>query len=227
MRRLFAALSTALVLLPAAVHAEVWGFVDPHGEVHLADRQLDKRYQLFTRSGEIGATLPSKGLPQVSTPAVPAARAAQYRRLVEQTAREYNLDPELLHAIITVESGYTPGAVSPKGAVGLMQVMPATGERFGITALDNPKANLRAGSRYLKFLLTQFNQELPLVLAAYNAGEGAVQQYQNSIPPFPETRDYVAKVLAVYQRTGVPVGHPVGHRRGGRVSATIAPDQSL
>jgi soluble lytic murein transglycosylase-like protein len=226
MRLLLATLFTALALLSAAVHAEVWGFVDGNGEVHLADRQLDARYQLFTRSGALGATASAKGLPQVAAPAVSAARAAQYRHLIEQTAREYNLDPALLHAIITVESGYSPGIVSPKGAVGLMQVLPATGERFGITTLDNPKANLRAGSRYLKFLLGLFNQDLPLVLAAYNAGEGAVQQYQNSIPPFPETRDYVAKVLAVYQqRGGLPSTAP--GRRGGRVSATIAPDQPL
>ncbi|MCW3480273.1 lytic transglycosylase domain-containing protein [Neisseriaceae bacterium JH1-16] len=226
MRLLLATLFTVLALLSAVVHAEVWGFVDEHGEVHLADRQLDKHYQLFTRSGALGTAPSAKGLPQVATPAVSAARAAQYHHLIEQTAREYSLDPALLHAIITVESGYSPNAVSPKGAVGLMQVLPATGERFGITALDNPKANLRAGSRYLKFLLTQFNQDLPLVLAAYNAGEGAVQQYRNSIPPFPETRDYVAKVLAVYQqRSGTLPAAP--SRRGGRVSATIAPDQPL
>jgi membrane-bound lytic murein transglycosylase MltF len=86
-----------------------------------------------------------------------------------------------LHSIVTVESGYNPQAVSPKGAIGLMQVIPATGERFGVSRLDDPRQNLRAGARYLRFLLSQFNNDLPLVIAAYNAGEG---RCRNTATPF-------------------------------------------
>jgi soluble lytic murein transglycosylase-like protein len=89
-----------------------------------------------------------------------------------------------------------------------MQVMPATGQRFGITNLTDPRQNLIAGARYLRVLLAQFNANLPLVIAAYNAGEGAVQKYRNTIPPYNETRDYVTKVMASYQqrRPGIEIG---------------------
>ena len=215
------------------VQAEIWGYVDDSGEVHLANKKLNDRYQLFTRSGEISDAViapgSANGLPKVAAPRANKALAENYRAIIQEVAQQHRIDPALLHAIITVESGYAPGAVSNKGAVGLMQVMPATGERFGITALGNPKANITAGAKYLKFLMALFKQDLPLVLAAYNAGEGAVQQYRNRIPPYPETQNYVAKVLAVYQgqRTfggAVPVG---GSNKKGRVSAIIAPDTPL
>lgn len=250
MRLITVALALLASLAASSVHADLYGFVDEQGQVHLANHQLDERYQLYQKSMPagternnalddattpgLGATLSSDnrppdvsrrdGLKTVAAPGYNPRLAAQYKRLIDQTAHEFKLDANLLHSIVTVESGYNPQATSPKGAVGLMQVIPATGERFGVTELTDPRQNLRAGARYLRFLLGQFNNDLPLVIAAYNAGEGAVQKYRNTIPPYDETRDYVAKVLASYQkRTGISYpGQPLQNRNG-RVKAIILP----
>lgn len=108
------------------------------------------------------------------------------------------MDVHLLHAIVAVESAYNPQARSHAGALGLMQVIPATGKRFGASNLLDPLQNLRAGTAYLVWLNKRFNGNLELMLAAYNAGEGAVQRHGNRIPPYAETRQYVAKVTALY-----------------------------
>ena len=122
-----------------------------------------------------------------------------FAKLIEGAAREASLDPALVHAVISVESGYNPAARSPKGALGLMQVLPATALRYGIRdAAGSPAANLRAGTLYLSDLMVMFDQRLELVLAAYNAGEAAVLRYGQRIPPFRETQHYVPAVLARY-----------------------------
>lgn len=115
-------------------------------------------------------------------------------------AREAGLDPALVHAVIHVESAYRADAVSEKGALGLMQLMPETARRFGSENALEPKANLRAGTRYLRFLLDHFDNRQDLALAAYNAGEGAVQRHGGSIPPYPETRRYVPAVLGKLEK---------------------------
>jgi soluble lytic murein transglycosylase-like protein len=128
-----------------------------------------------------------------------------FAKLIEGAAREASLDPALVHAVIAVESGYNPAARSPKGALGLMQVLPATALRYGIhNAARSPAANLRAGTRYLSDLMVLFDRRLDLVLAAYNAGEGAVLRYGERIPPFRETQQYVPAVLARYQEWREP-----------------------
>ncbi|MFO1433667.1 MAG: lytic transglycosylase domain-containing protein [Candidatus Competibacteraceae bacterium] len=121
-----------------------------------------------------------------------------YAPQIEQIARTYGLDPQLLHAVIGAESAYDPAAVSTKGAMGLMQLMPDTARRFGVEDPFNPTANLHGGARYLRWLMDRFQSDLELVLAAYNAGEGAVERYGNAIPPYEETRTYVARVLDYY-----------------------------
>jgi soluble lytic murein transglycosylase-like protein len=118
--------------------------------------------------------------------------------LVEQTASRLQVDPQLVHAIIKVESEYDPKAVSRKGAMGLMQLIPETAQRFGVENPFNPKENIQGGVSYLKHLLDLFGGNLSLSLAAYNAGEGAVQRF-GGIPSFAETRDYVQKVTNIYQ----------------------------
>lgn len=119
---------------------------------------------------------------------------------IDSAARRVAIDPALVHALIYVESRYNPGARSPKGAIGLMQVLPETASRFGINDPGrSPVANLAAGTRYLSELMELFGNRLDLVLAAYNAGENAVIRYGNRIPPFPETRQYVPAVLAKYR----------------------------
>lgn len=128
------------------------------------------------------------------------ARAVQLAPQVDATAQRHDIDPLLLHAIAYVESRHNSQAVSRAGAMGLMQVMPATGKRFGAapSALHHPSVNLEVSATYLKTLQGRFGNDLPLVLAAYNAGEGAVERYGRHIPPYAETRDYVRQVLAQY-----------------------------
>jgi soluble lytic murein transglycosylase-like protein len=133
-----------------------------------------------------------------------SGRMAAYEGLVATAARNHGLDPLFLHAIIDVESGHRPNAVSPAGAIGLMQVMPDTARRFGVadphTELFDVQRNLEAGAAYLAFLKQRFAERTDLILAAYNAGEQAVQRYGGRIPPYAETRSYVKAVTARYNR---------------------------
>ena len=128
------------------------------------------------------------------------ALTADLYKYVEDAARVHAIDPALLHAIIAVESDNSRIAVSPKGAIGLMQVLPNTGRRFGASDLFNPAQNIDAGARYLRVLAAMFNNDLALVLAAYNAGENAVARFGNRIPPYPETKHYVARVIERYRQ---------------------------
>jgi soluble lytic murein transglycosylase-like protein len=125
----------------------------------------------------------------------PLLAAKPYADEIAVAADEAGLDPALVHAVIHVESAYRAGAVSEKGALGLMQVMPETAKRFGIQDASGTKANLRAGTRYLRTLLDLFDQRTDLALAAYNAGEGAVLHHDGKIPPYLETQRYVPAVL--------------------------------
>ncbi len=128
------------------------------------------------------------------TPAADALGVAPaFKQAVEMVAAEQSVPPELIHSVIKVESDYNPFAVSPKGARGLMQLIPSTARRFGVTDVFDPLENLKGGAKYLKYLLELYNGNYTLALAAYNAGEGAVARY-GDVPPYPETRDYVVKV---------------------------------
>lgn len=124
-----------------------------------------------------------------------------YDAAVSGVARMYNIDPTFMGALVRQESGFHPGAVSAKGARGLMQVMPGTARRFGVDgrALQNPVVNLAVGAAYLKSLQRQYGNNLPLVLAAYNAGEGAVNRHGRRVPPYRETRTYVSSILTQYR----------------------------
>ena len=150
---------------------------------------------------------------------------ARFESLVARNARDQGLDPVLVKAVIAAESGYDPGAVSDKGAVGLMQVMPDTGERYGVTGdakrsvadkLAEPAINVRVGARYLKDLIARFAGDVTLALAAYNAGEGIVDRY-GGVPPYPETQAYVQLVglLHAAWQPAVPpaIQAPSGPRR--------------
>jgi soluble lytic murein transglycosylase-like protein len=132
------------------------------------------------------------------TSASVASRVMALSPIIDEAAHVADVDSALLMAVIDVESGGNPQAVSPKGATGLMQLMPGTGARHGASDLFDPRQNIAAGARYLNDLLRQFGG-LPLALAAYNAGEGAVQKYGGQIPPYAETMNYVPKVIARYR----------------------------
>jgi hypothetical protein len=213
---LVAAALLALAFVPAA-HAEVWGYVDSGGNAHFAAQKVDERYELFFRGEEDGAIKRGPGTPRAV--AVPTAAskliaffevAPGYMRVkhhLREASKTQGIDYELLKALIATESGFDAGAVSPKGAVGLMQVMPATAERYGLTGdrkmpvekkLADPGTNIRTGARYLRYLLDLFPGRLELALAAYNAGEGAVQRAGNRVPNYPETQNYVKTVMQLY-----------------------------
>jgi len=143
-----------------------------------------------------------------AAPAVVAAAAAAqawdhavpYASLVRDAAKAANVRPELLHALINAESGYRPGARSPAGAVGLMQLMPGLLRRYNVRDPMDPKQNIAAGARYVRELLDRFGDDVSLVLAAYNAGEYAVVRAGNRIPSFGQTRAFVPKVMALYDK---------------------------
>lgn len=123
-----------------------------------------------------------------------------YHDKVVAAAEKSRLEPALIHAVIRIESAYNPGAVSPKGAVGLMQLMPDTARRYGVKNSRDPAENIHGGTQYLVDLKQMFDGDLNLVLAAYNAGEKAVIRYGNAVPRFPETIRYIPRVLAEYER---------------------------
>jgi soluble lytic murein transglycosylase-like protein len=166
---------------------EIVSIIDEHGR------------RIFINAGETGA---KGGLAMGAIQPVNADNlslpAPEINDLVEQTASRHQIDPQLVHAIIQVESEYDPKAVSRKGAMGLMQLIPETAQRFGVANPFNPKENIEGGVSYLKHLLDLFRGDLSLSLAAYNAGEAAVQRF-GGIPSFAETQNYVRKVTDIYQ----------------------------
>jgi hypothetical protein len=216
-----------LLFLQQSALADVWGFIDDKGVAHFAAERTDDRYELFFRGGEAFDT--SRGIrgpidtPRpVALPAAPAKLIAFFevsprfksvKHLMKEAATAQNIDFELLQALIATESGFDPVIVSPKGAVGLMQIIPATAQRYGVATdktgpvekkLTDPRTNIRAGTRYLRDLINLFEGKLELALAAYNAGEGAVQRAGNRIPNYPETQNYVKTVLQIYNSLKPP-----------------------
>lgn len=218
-----------LAVLPLSVWAEaksttIYKYVDNSGVLHLTNKKpkTESDNVVYSRSYVIQTYTPpppsalipllafpmpleKKTVPAPATP-VPKAKSVQplsrneYTPYIQASALRYRLPEALLHAVIKVESNYNPNAVSPKGATGLMQLMPETGKRYGVTELTDPQSNIDGGAKYLRFLLDLFNQDLSLALAGYNAGENAVKRYNNSIPPYAETQDYVRKVTELYQQ---------------------------
>ncbi len=123
-------------------------------------------------------------------------------KLIDQVATQYDIDPELVNAVARVESNFNPSAVSPKGALGIMQLLPSTADRFGVHDVYDPKQNIEGGVRYLKFLDNMFSGNLPLVLAAYNAGENAVKRF-DGVPPYTETQNYIRKIQQFYKKDNI------------------------
>jgi soluble lytic murein transglycosylase-like protein len=213
----------SLVLFSSAARADVYGYIDEQGIGHFSTEQLDERYQLFLKGNKTFDTADLMRDPAQQAQDAALEKMAQsplfrhlaehpnlkkYEKLLNQAAEEYSIAPALLKAVMAAESGFNPQALSPKGAVGLMQIMPATAQWLGLKAdrkrsiaqkLTDPKTNIRLGARYLKMLTERFPDNLDLVLAAYNAGEGAVQRYNNSVPPFRETQNYVRVVSQFYE----------------------------
>jgi soluble lytic murein transglycosylase-like protein len=145
--------------------------------------------------------------------------------IVEETARKYEVDPLLVHSMIRVESDYDPFAVSVKGAQGLMQLMPATARRFGVSNVFDIRQNIEGGVRYLRFLADLFPNDPKLALAAYNAGEGAVWKYNNRVPPYPETEQYVQKVARRYGEARRSAAKTASTKESASDPATVVQDE--
>lgn len=186
----------AITLLPAALcistpaRADIYRYEDPDGTLHFTDAPTDNRFKVFMRDIKKERKLRTAfKLPGF------ARNPAEYEPIISSCSLKYGVDSSLVKAVIHAESGYNPNAVSPKGAQGLMQLMPKTAQGLKVADCMNPSDNIRGGVRYLKFLLDTFKGNESLALAAYNSGLGSVAKY-GGIPPYPETRDYVAKVLS-------------------------------
>jgi soluble lytic murein transglycosylase-like protein len=201
---LFAAIF--LVATAAGAHTRIYAYVDGDGVKHFTDTPDNNRYRLLVLSPN-DVTESGDHYNEMLL-----ARAAQYDAIIEGAAANAAVEANLLRAVIVVESGFNSRALSRRGAVGLMQVMPATASRFGVADLYNPRENVHAGASYLKFLMDKFGHNVQLVLAAYNAGEEAVVRNGGRIPPFAETMAYVPKVLRVYRMlANQPAAHASRH----------------
>ena len=214
-----------LGLYAAPARADIWGYVDEKGVPHFSATQLDERYELFLRDQSEPEPYqvqpfnrpraaavdvePETALPPprmlVYFEELPSYKSVQH--LLREASTKHGIDYALLQALIATESGFDSRAVSPKGAVGLMQLIPPTAERYGVKAgknasiekkLTDPVVNIRAGASYLSDLIKMFPGQIELALAAYNAGEGAVQRAGNKIPNYPETKNYVKTVMQLY-----------------------------
>lgn len=175
---------------------DIFMFTDDNGTPHFSDAPSDPRYKLFLHVEQANVSVDaSQGAPSINS-----RNREIYSSEIRRAASLYHLDEGLLHAVIAAESDYNPGIVSRKGAMGLMQLMPETARRYNVTNSFDPAQNIDAGAQYLSSLLVQFDNNIQLALAAYNAGENSVRKYGGRIPPFPETIAYVPKVMDLYQR---------------------------
>lgn len=178
---------TLSVAAPAG--AQIFSWTDANGHLVLSDRP------------QPGSEVRSYAVPKATnvraTREVPVERVQTFDDMIVEHSRRHGIRPDLVRAVVQVESAFNPYARSPKGALGLMQLMPATAREFGVSNPFNPAENVRGGVAYLRQLLDRYGNNEQLALAAYNAGPGAVDKYGESIPPYRETQDYVSKVKRI------------------------------
>ncbi len=210
------ALLFPLVFAMSAAKADVYGYADAAGAVYLtdspsqvdsatlADAATQQNYELLAVSPvepvSIAASAPVMGAAELDSKTVSGSKTLLYKDEVKVAALDSGVETALLHAVIMTESNYNARAKSPKGAQGLMQLMPFTAKRFGVNNSYDPGQNIQGGARYLSYLLKLFNNDFSLAVAAYNAGENAVIEHGNKIPPYRETVNYVSKVMGIYKK---------------------------
>jgi soluble lytic murein transglycosylase-like protein len=172
----------------------IFAFTDPQGVVHYSNVPADERFQLVLAEPAAGAAAAA------SPDNASLQRSTVYSHIIKGAAAANRLEPALVTAVIVAESGGDPRAVSKRGARGLMQLMPETARRYGVSNSFDPEQNIQGGTRYLRDLIERYQNDLQLVLAAYNAGPDAVDRQGGRIPPFKETLEYVPRVLGLYHR---------------------------
>jgi soluble lytic murein transglycosylase-like protein len=180
------ALACAAGLLASPAEAQIYAWRDATGTLVLSDRKLDASAQTY-------AVPEAQGIRSTRPPVARAVRE-RYEPLIREHASRHALRPDLVRAVIQVESGFNPRARSPKGAMGLMQLMPATARELGVYDAYDPAENIRGGTTYLRRLIDRYDGNEELALAAYNAGSSAVDRHGRAVPPYRETREYVKKV---------------------------------
>ena len=186
-----------VLCLAGPARADIYQYVDAQGVIHLTNVPKGPAYRLVLK----------ERVRKSRAPRIHTARVNRYRDIIHRVAARHRMDPKLVAAVVQAESGFNPRAVSRKGAMGLMQLMPETASLLRVDNPFDPEQNLDAGVRYLKRLLGIFDGDLRLSLAAYNAGVQAVKRY-GTVPPYRETRGYVKKVLQYYRGRGGSVVPP-------------------
>jgi len=185
-----------LFFMAPLCHADIYKYTDAEGVIHLTNvpTEHDVPYVLVMREKRVIIQLKGDIVP--------------YDDLIAKASERYRIDSALVKAVIKAESNFNHRAVSPVGARGLMQLMPATAATLQVKDSFHPETNIDGGVRYLRYLMNMFNGNLPLVLAAYNAGENAVMRHNNRIPPYPETQTYVKRVLSYFDGYSKMSGTP-------------------
>lgn len=206
------------LLISAHSHAQIYQYQDKEGTVHFTNVPTDKRFKLLDKSKN-GLNKPrhkDKIQPHI------------LHRAINRVSKKHRIDPNLVKAVIKAESDFDPTAISPAGAAGLMQLMPKTAEQLNVFDPFDPEENIEGGVRYLSYLLSSFNGDLNMSLAAYNAGEDLVRKHK-SIPPIEETRHYVKKVLRYYKDFGSTRGNGVSRiaSKDGNIIYTNKPEDYL
>lgn len=188
------------ILLPVAASADIYSYTGEDGAVHFTNVPTDKRFRVVLRTPRENSAGGSIAVSHGGRAPQSFRNYKTYGAIVDSAAEAAQIENALVHAVISAESGYNQNALSPKGATGLMQLMPATARRYGVTNIYDPVQNIQAGARYLRDLMGMFNNDLRLAIAAYNAGENAVIRHGNRIPPYRETMNYVPKVMGYYSQ---------------------------
>lgn len=186
--RIVTALLACMALFSQELRAEIYSYVDSEGVIHFSNVPTSRKYRYIGPETSANFYIPFT-----------SSETGNYDPIIQQASKIYNIRSELIKAVIHAESNFNPKAVSSAGACGLMQLMPDNIERFNVRNPFDPQENVMAGACYLRQLMDKYDSDLTLTLAAYNAGPGAVDQYQ-SIPPYPETENYVGKVLKYYNQ---------------------------
>ncbi len=185
-------LAGTLLLVARSAAADIFAYTDERGVIHYTNVPIDSRYRMVL------AAPTNEDAHPVPINQTVLQKAERYAPLIEEAARASRIEPALVRAVLVAESAGDPKALSPRGARGLMQLMPETAKRYGVSNVFDPQQNIRAGSQYLRDLSDRYRNDLQLVLAAYNAGPTAVDQHGGRIPPLKETLDYVPRVLGIY-----------------------------